>query len=305
MKEPLQPNNETRSPARSLDATIQAIRPDPGLYLVATPIGTARDITLRALDVLNSADLLAAEDTRTLRHLMEIHGVPLRGRRIIAYHDHNADRMRPAILQALVEGQAVAYASDAGTPLVADPGYRLARDAAQAGARVFALPGPSAMLAGLSVSGLPSDRFMFLGFPPSAQGARRRWIESWRKIDATMIAFESPKRVKQLLEDLCETDANRETVICRELTKKFEEVLRGTVATLLQEIPDEGLRGEVVVMFGPPVAEEIGEDRLRLELTAALKQGSVKDAATMVAERFGLPRREVYALALEMMKDDR
>ncbi|RQP05019.1 MAG: 16S rRNA (cytidine(1402)-2'-O)-methyltransferase [Paracoccus sp. BP8] len=293
----------TGTGARPLSLTVLAAAPEPGLYLVATPIGAARDITLRALDVLNTADVLAAEDTRNLRHLLDIHGIALRGRRLVAYHDHNADRARPAILAALGEGKSVAYASDAGTPLVADPGYRLARDAAEAGFAVRALPGPSAALAALSVSGLPSDRFLFVGFPPAAGGARRKWIESWQKVDATVIAFESPRRVKQLLENLCETEANRSTVICRELTKKFEEVIRGSAAELVERIPAEGLRGEVVVLFGRPEPVVADEGSLRVALDGLLGTLSVKEAAAEVAARFGLPRREVYALAVEMKRE--
>lgn len=291
------------SGARPLPMTIRADAPAAGLYLVATPIGTARDITLRALDVLNAADVLAAEDTRNLRHLMDIHGIPLRGRRILAYHDHNADRQRPAIMAALSEGRSVAYASDAGTPLVADPGYRLARDASGAGHAVHALPGPSAALAALSVSGLPSDRFLFVGFPPAAAGARRKWLESWQGIEATVIVFESPRRVRQLLENICETEANRITVICRELTKKFQEVMRGTAAELLERIPEQGLRGEIVVLFGHPEPVEVGPGALREALAELIGSMPVKAAAAEVAERFGLPRREVYALAIQLRKE--
>ena len=293
----------TGARARPVPLTIAIAPPEPGLYLVATPIGTARDITLRALDVLNTADVLAAEDTRNLRHLMDIHGVHLRGRRIIAYHDHNAERQRPAIMAALAEGKSVAYASDAGTPLVADPGYRLARDAAEGGFAVRALPGPSAALTALSVSGLPSDRFLFVGFPPATAAARRKWIESWREVEATVIVFESPRRVKQLLENICETEANRATVICRELTKKFEEVMRGTAAELMQAIPDAGLRGEIVVLFGHPQPVAADEDALRAALGELLAHMPVKQAAAEVAGRYGLPRREVYALALEIKRE--
>ncbi|MTH35574.1 16S rRNA (cytidine(1402)-2'-O)-methyltransferase [Paracoccus limosus] len=289
--------------ARSIALSISAAPPEAALYLVATPIGSARDITLRALDVLNTADVLAAEDTRTLRHLMDIHGIPLRGRRMIAYHDHNADRARPGIIEALRAGLSVAYASDAGTPLVADPGYRLARDLAQEGLVVRALPGPSAALAGLSVSGLPSDRFLFVGFPPATQGARRSWIAGWAEIEATVITFESPRRVRQLLENMCEIDPNRSTVICRELTKKFEEVMRGTAGGLLEAIPPEGLRGEVVVLFDRPAAKERDEGDLRQALAALLPELPVKEAAARVAAKFDLPRRDIYALALEMKKE--
>lgn len=291
--------------ARSIGLSVLSQAPEVALYLVATPIGSARDITLRALDVLNTADILAAEDTRNLRHLMDIHGIPLRGRRIIAYHDHNSDRALPGILRALEDGLSVAYCSDAGTPLVADPGYRLARDAAEGGFRVRALPGPSAALAALSVSGLPSDRFMFVGFSPTAAGARRRWIESWAETQATVIAFESPRRVKQLLENICEIDANRSTVICRELTKKFEEVMRGTAAELMATIPEEGLRGEVVMLFGPPGEKAVDEAELRQVIGDLLGTMSVKDAASEAAHRFGMNRREAYALAVAIQKESR
>lgn len=293
----------TGTGARAVSLSISASAPEAGLYLVATPIGAARDITLRALDVLNTADVLAAEDTRNLRHLMDIHGIALRGRRLIAYHDHNADRARPAVLAALEQGKSVAYASDAGTPLVADPGYRLARDAAEAGHAVRALPGPSAALAALSVSGLPSDRFLFVGFPPAAAGARRKWLESWRAVEATVIAFESPRRVKQLLENVCDAEANRATVICRELTKKFEEVMRGTAAELAERIPEEGLRGEIVVLFGHPQPLAPSEANLRDALADLPEDMPVKAAATEIATRFGLPRRDVYALAVQMRKE--
>lgn len=287
-------------PARRLPAQIESPRLDPGLYLVATPIGAARDITLRALDVLNAAELLAAEDTRVMRHLMGIHGIPLRGRRIIAYHDHNGDRQRPTILRALAEGRSVAYASDAGTPLVADPGYRLARDAAEAGARVHAVPGPSSALAALSLSGLPSDRFLFAGFPPATKAARRTWLRNWAGIDATVILFESPRRVNHTLQELCEIDPNRLTVVARELTKKFEEVIRGKVADLLQDPRMTGLKGEVVIVLDRAPPPEVGEDQITAALNAQLDRLSVKDAAREVAQQLGLPRRDVYQLALRL-----
>ncbi|MBM3604333.1 MAG: 16S rRNA (cytidine(1402)-2'-O)-methyltransferase [Alphaproteobacteria bacterium] len=287
-------------PAVRLTAHVEAARLPAGLYLVATPIGAARDITLRALDVLNSADLLAAEDTRVLRHLMDIHGIPLRGRRILAYHDHNGDRARPALLAALADGGSVAYCSDAGTPLVADPGYRLALDAALAGARVHALPGPSAALAALSLSGLPSDRFLFLGFPPPTKAARQIWLRQWLAVDTTLILFESPRRVNRTLDDLCEIDPNRLTVVARELTKKFEEVIRGTAAELQADPRMEALKGEVVMVIDRPGVQEVDQDRLRQVLAAHLATMSIKDAAREAAQELGLPKREVYQLALEL-----
>ncbi len=275
-----------------------ARRPEPGLYLVATPIGAARDITLRALDLLAAGDVLAAEDTRTLRHLMAIHGVPLRGRRIVAYHEHNEAEAGAALLEALRQGRVVVYASEAGTPLVSDPGFRLVRDAAAAGIEVRAAPGPSAVLAALTVSGLPSDRFLFAGFAPAAAAARRRWLAEVMAVDATAILFESPRRVRQLFNDLCEIDEGRNTVICRELTKRFEEVRRGTAAEL-RDSGLEGLKGELVVLIdrAPPHATAI--DAVAA-IDAALAAGlSVRDAAAQVAAAGGGPRREVYRLALE------
>ncbi|MFD1880858.1 16S rRNA (cytidine(1402)-2'-O)-methyltransferase [Paracoccus pacificus] len=287
--------------AAPLRAGIEAARLDPGLYLVATPIGAARDITLRALDTLNSADILAAEDTRTMRHLMDIHGIPLRGRRILAYHDHNADRHGPAMLAAIGGGKSVAYASDAGTPLVSDPGYRLGRDAIDAGLAVHAVPGASAMLAGLTVSGLPSDRFLFAGFPPTPLGQRRSWLEKWSQVDATLIFFESPRRVKQTLELLCETGADgRNVAVGRELTKRFEEVFRGTVAQVSDAIPDGGIKGEVVVILDRAGEAEPDPDRVRKELQEAVKTMTKRDAAAAVAQKLGLPRREVYQIALQL-----
>ncbi|MBB1497193.1 16S rRNA (cytidine(1402)-2'-O)-methyltransferase [Paracoccus sp. MC1862] len=290
-------------PARVLAASVLASRLDPGLYLVATPIGAARDITLRALDVLNAADLLAAEDTRTLRHLMSIHGVPLRGRRILAYHDHNADRARPSILTAINEGLSVAYCSDAGTPLVADPGFRLSRDVAEAGGRVHAVPGASALLAALTVAGLPTDRFLFAGFAPSQKGARRRWLERQAGLDATVVIFESPRRVKDMLKDLCEIDGDRDIAVCRELTKKFEEVLRGPARTVMEAIPEEGLRGEVVVVMAPAGEVVAGDEAVRAALACRLGRMTMRDAAAEVAVAVGRPRKDVYRMALAMQEE--
>lgn len=293
-------NFKSDGPPRRLTAHVEAVKLPPGLHLVATPIGAARDITLHALDVLNSAELLAAEDTRVMRHLMDIHGVPLRGRRIMAYHDHNAERQRPAILSALRDGRSVAYASDAGTPLVADPGYRLARDAAAEGSRVHVVPGPSAALAALSLSGLPSDRFLFAGFPPSTKTARATWLRQWTMIDATVILFESPRRVNQTVQELFAIDANRVIVVARELTKKFEEVIRGTAAELAADPRLQNLKGEVVLVLDRPTPIVADEDQVRAALQEKLQSLTVKDAAREVAHELGLRRRDVYQAALSL-----
>ncbi len=277
---------------------------EPGLHLVATPIGAARDITLRTLDVLSAADLLAAEDTRSLRRLLEIHGVDLKGRHIVAYHDHNGARMRPRLLQALRDGQSVAYAAEAGTPMVADPGYRLVEAAIAEGHPVRAAPGPSAVLAALTVSGLPSDRFLFAGFPPQQTAARRRFLAEIKDVPATLILFESPRRVGDLLTDLVlEMGPDRRAVICRELTKRFENVSRGTLGTLQEAVDTRMLKGEIVVLIDRAPVAQTDADTLKGALKGALDRATLKDAVSQVATRFGMPRRKVYQAALELRDD--
>lgn len=279
-------------PAAERDATLAA-----GLYLVSTPIGAARDITLRALDVLAAADHLAAEDTRTLRRLMAIHGIPLRGRRIVACHDHNEAAEAAALV---ARGGSLAYASEAGTPLVSDPGFRLVRAAIAADVPVHAVPGASALLAALVVSGLPSDRVLFAGFPPATAGARRKWLAEIMAVPATAVIYESPRRVGDLLGDLCDQDGDRGIVLCRELTKRFEEVRRGTAREVLQSLPGEALRGEVVILIdraAPRAADASEAAAMLADLTA--RGFSTRDAVDRVAVATGLNRREVYRLAVK------
>jgi len=273
----------------------------PGLHFVATPIGAARDITLRALDILAGADVLAAEDTRTLRHLMEMHGVALNGRMVLAYHDHNGDQMRPRLIEALKAGKSVAYASEAGTPLVADPGYQLARAAIDEGLTVLAAPGPSALLCALSVSGLPTDRFFFAGFLPPKSAARKTSLRDLAQVPGSIIFYESPRRIDACLRDMIETlGPNRQAAICRELTKRFEEILRGTLADLSESLAGRDLKGESVVVVDRadpvPASAQTVEDALR----EALKTQSSKDAAAQVAQAFGLTRRDLYQLTLSL-----
>lgn len=276
----------------------------PGLYFIATPIGAARDITLRALDILGSADVLAAEDTRTLRHLMEIHGIPVGGRPLLAYHDHNGAAMRPRILGLLAEGRSVAYASEAGTPLVADPGFQLGRAAIADGHPVIAAPGPSAVLAALTVSGLPSDRFLFAGFPPAAAGARETFLKELATVPATLILYEAPGRIGRLLMELVKTfGGTRQAAVCRELTKRFEEVRRGPLAELAEAFSGE-VRGEIVVVIDRAAAREATAEEVDLRLRAALERLRVKEAAAFVAEELGLPRRQVYQAALRLVEKD-
>lgn len=270
-----------------------------GLHFISTPIGAARDITLRALDILASADVLAAEDTRTLRHLMEIHGVALNGRPLVAYHEHNAPQALPRLLSAMAAGKSVAYASEAGTPLVSDPGFELARAAVAAGKTVLAAPGPSAVLCALTVSGLPSDRFLFAGFPPAAKGARETFLRELAPVQATLILYESPKRIQQLLGDLVQLlGGERQAAVCRELTKRFEEVSRGKLADLAAAYADREVKGEIVVVIDRAAERAADAETVDQALGRALQEMSVKDAAAAVAEAFGLPRKEVYRMAL-------
>ncbi|WP_171122506.1 MULTISPECIES: 16S rRNA (cytidine(1402)-2'-O)-methyltransferase [unclassified Ruegeria] len=281
----------------------QKVRLGAGLYFVATPIGTARDITLRALDLLASADMIAAEDTRSLRRLMEIHGVPLDGRRILAYHDHSGAGARGKILDALQAGQSVVYASEAGMPLIADPGYDLGKQAAEAGHMVTCAPGPSAALMALTLAGLPTDAFFFAGFLPNASGARRTRIEALRDVPGTLVFYESPKRVAASLADLAHVlGGDRQAAMCRELTKKFEEVRRGTLGTLATEIAGQTVKGEIVLLVDRGHSETVNESDVEEALKRALETHSVRDAADLVSEMYKLPRRPIYQKALKLGK---
>ncbi|WP_226779606.1 16S rRNA (cytidine(1402)-2'-O)-methyltransferase [Oceaniglobus trochenteri] len=280
---------------------IAQIRPlAPGLHLVATPIGTARDITLRALDVLASADVIAAEDTRTTRHLMDLHGIPLGERRLIPYHDHNGAAVRPRLLDLMEGGKSLAYASDAGTPLVADPGFALARDAIARGIAVTGAPGPSAVTAALMIAGLPTDRFLFAGFLPPAKGARRRVLGELGPVPATLVFFESAKRLLETLKEIGATlGEERQIAVCRELTKKFEEVRRGTPGEVVEHYTAHPPKGEVVLLIDRNRAGASAED-MEAALRHAMKDMSLKDAARQVAEDLGLARRDVYQAALAL-----
>lgn len=270
---------------------------------MATPIGNAADITLRALATLRAATAIACEDTRTTAKLLAIHGI---SRPLIAYHEHNAAVSGPAILARLEAGEAVALVSDAGTPLVSDPGYRLVRRCVEAGLPVTPIPGPSAVLAALSVSGLPTDRFLFAGFPPPRQAARRRFLAALSRTQTTLVLFEAPQRLAASLADMAEILGPREAAVCRELTKLFEEVRRAPLSDLARHYAEEGApKGEVSLVIAPPPPPEGASDA---ELDALIEEAleaedSVRSAADRVAAESGRPRREVYARALAIRRD--
>jgi 16S rRNA (cytidine1402-2'-O)-methyltransferase len=278
---------------------------NPGLYLVATPIGTARDITVRALDLLRGADVIAAEDTRSLRKLLDIHGIPLADRAMIAYHDHSKSSVRARILQDIVAGKSVVYASEAGTPMVADPGYDLVQEVIGAGLPLVSAPGPSAVITALTVSGLPTDRFFFAGFLPNASGKRKAALREVAAVPGTLVFYESPKRVAAMLRDAAEVlGTGRRAVVCRELTKKFEEVLRGTLEELTRTCAARALKGEIVVLVDRGHLPTVDEADLDSVLRTALREKSVRDAADDVAATLGLKRRRVYQRALHLSEEE-
>jgi len=272
----------------------------PGLHLVATPIGNARDITLRALDVLASADVLAAEDTRTLRRLMEIHAVPLGERPLLAYHEHNGARMRPKLLAEIAAGRSVAYASEAGTPMISDPGFDLARAAHAESLLVTTAPGPSAVIAALTLAGLPTDTFLFAGFLPNAAGARRKGLEALRSVDATLVFYESPRRLAKMLADAAEILGPRKGCVCRELTKKFEERRFGPLTDLAGHFDAHPPKGEIVVVIERGHSETIHELDLEQEVNAGLDTMSVRDVADHISAKLGVKRRTVYQMAMRL-----
>ncbi|MEB8387131.1 16S rRNA (cytidine(1402)-2'-O)-methyltransferase [Rhodobacteraceae bacterium KMM 6894] len=276
----------------------------PGLYLVATPLGAARDITLRTLDILASADVIAAEDTRSLRKLMEIHGIALNDRPVLAYHDHNGGRVRPRLIEAMASGKSVVYASEAGTPMVADPGFDLARATIAEGHGLISAPGPSAVITALTLSGLPTDRFLFAGFLPNASSARKTALKALAEVPATLAFYESPKRVAAMLRDAAEVlGADRQAALCRELTKKFEEVLRGPLGDLADELKETPRKGEMVVLIDRAGERIVHTSEIESRLRAVLGEMSVRDATDKVAGELGLKRRQVYQMALQMQGD--
>ncbi|HEY2049226.1 MAG TPA: 16S rRNA (cytidine(1402)-2'-O)-methyltransferase [Caulobacteraceae bacterium] len=269
----------------------------PGLYIVATPIGNLRDITLRALDVLSAADLVLCEDTRVGGKLMAAHGISARLER---YDEHAAERVRPMVLRRLAEGARIALTSDAGTPLVSDPGYRLVREAAAQGSDVFPVPGASASLAALTAAGLPTDRFLFAGFTPTKAAARRSLFEELAPIRATLVFYETGPRLADSLADMAAVFGLREAVVARELTKLHETVLRGSLAELAADPRCEGPKGEIVVVVGPPAVERISLEEAEEALAEAVARLGPAAGAAEVAKALGLSRRDLYARALAL-----
>jgi 16S rRNA (cytidine1402-2'-O)-methyltransferase len=298
---------DTNRPRRSYTiagSPIAAPSLAPGLYIVATPIGNLGDITIRALATLAAADLIACQDTRVTAKLTRHYGLDAR---LTAYHEHNAARQRPKLLAALAEGKAVALVSDAGTPLISDPGYRLVVEVSEAGHAVFPIPGASAVLSALVAAGLPTDSFLFAGFLPPREVARRKRLTALSTIPATLVFFESPQRVAASLADMAATLDDRHAAVARELTKAFETVRRGSLVDLAAEFAGEPTpKGEIVIVVGPPgehVTSAEDADRLLAEL---LTSRSVRAAAEEAAALTGLSRRELYqrALALKDEGDD-
>ncbi len=281
---------------------LMAPKPVPGLYLVATPIGNLGDITLRALETLAGVDIVACEDTRITRRLMERYAISAQ---LKAYHEHNAAQARPKILQRLAQGAAIALVSDAGTPLISDPGFKLVREVCAAGHPVIALPGPSSVLAALALSALPTDRFFFEGFLPSKETARRARLTELARIDATLVMFESGNRMPATLADLAEIMGGRDAAICREMTKLHEEVRRAKLSELARSAEPLETRGEFVLVIGPPAADAqiMADYDLDQLLRHQLRRESLRDAVAHALELSGRPRREVYARALELSRD--
>ncbi len=294
------PNSRRGRTYRLGDQTVAAAIPAPGLYVVATPIGNLTDITLRALETLAGADLIACEDTRVTKKLMDRYAITVP---LTPYHDHNAEAARPHLLARIADGAAVALVSDAGTPLISDPGFKLVREARAAGHAVTALPGASAVLAALASAGLPTDRFFFEGFLPAKAAARTMRLGELRGLPATLVLYETGPRLAAALADLAAVLGAREAAICRELTKLHEEVRRGDLAALAAHYAGEAeRRGEFVVVIGPPVDDDaaIPVQEIDALLASALARSSLKDAVAAVADATGRPRREIYRRALAL-----
>jgi len=273
---------------------------EPGLYVAATPIGNLKDITLRVIEALREADLILCEDTRVTGKLLSAHSIKTTMK---AYHDHNAARMRPEVLERLENGERICLVSDAGTPLISDPGYKLVREVRDAGLPVFTLPGPSAMVAALSIAGAPTDRFLFAGFLPVKSGARKSELEGLKAVPATLVFYETGPRLAACLADMAEVLGPRRVAVARELTKLHEEVREGLPGDLSAVYMEEGApKGEIAVVVHPPAKDEPGAADAEAIIAQLLEDHSVKEAATIAAEQTGLPRKQMYDIALTLKK---
>jgi len=276
---------------------------EPGLYIVATPIGNLGDVTLRALATLAAADLVACEDTRITSRLTRRYAIAAP---LLAYHEHNAARQRPRLLSALADGKAVALVSDAGTPLISDPGYRLVEEAVAAGHAVIPIPGPSAVMAALTGAALPTDTFLFAGFLPPRQAARRKRLAELATTPATLVFYEAPQRLGAALADMAGVlGAERQATVARELTKTFEEFRRAPLGELAAHYAGDAVKGEIVIVVAPPGAGA-APDAANVDamLREALREHGVAEAATLVASQSGLPRRQLYSRILELQRTD-
>ncbi len=270
-----------------------------GLYLVATPIGNLGDISIRATDVLAHADLIACEDTRNTQKLLTLLGIS--GKKLTAYHNFNADKARPEILKRLRNGEMIALVSDAGTPLISDPGYRLVQDCFEQNIYVTSIPGASAVLTALQLSGLPCHRFLFEGFLPPKTSARQKELSLLADIPATLIFYEAPQRLEETLTDMQKVLGNRQAAVVREITKKFEQSVRGTFSELLNRYHENGFpKGEIVIVVAPAEKKQISENDILETLTDALKTMSVKDAAAFVSDQTGEAKKSLYQKALKL-----
>lgn len=274
---------------------------EPGLYLVSTPIGNLRDITLRALDVLAGADLVLAEDTRMAARLLGAYGLKAK---VWRYDDHAGEAVRPRVLAELARGARIALTTDAGSPLISDPGYRLACEAIAQGSRVIPIPGASAVLAGLAAAGLPTDRFLFAGFPPPRSAARRTMLAELAPIRSTLVFFEGASRLGDSLKDMAAVFGPRQAVVARELTKLHETVVRGTLDDLAADPALQAPKGEVVVLVAPGAEAAASPADAEAALREALQRMGPADAASEVARATGMPRRELYRRAVEMKSDN-
>ena len=273
-----------------------------GLYVVATPIGTASDISLRALNLIANVRVLVAEDTRSLLKLMKIHQIKLDKRLLISYHDHNGQEQRPKILDLIKADNSVALVCDAGTPLIADPGYQLVREVISKGYYLSSVPGASALLSALMVSGLPTDKFFFGGFVPNKEQAREMFFSQYLDSTATIVVYESPSRLIKTLQLLCQIyKKTRAIAVCRELTKKFEDIQRGDLETVTKHFSSqERVRGEIVLVIGPAEAKIITVDEIEKNLLAVFDYMSFKDSVSFVSKKLKVSKKIVYAKALKI-----